>query len=45
MSRFRIFASDKPTLRFARVLPPCPREQAILDELRRRRAQRNGTAA
>ena len=42
MTGFTIFRSDKPTLRCqpARVLPMDPREQRILDELRRRRADR-----
>ena len=42
MSAFNIFRSAKPTLRCeaSAILPMDPREQRILDELRRRRADR-----
>ena len=40
MTAFRIFQSDKPTLRFGPVLPMDPAEQRVLDELRRRRDER-----
>lgn len=42
MSGLNIFRSAKPTLRCepARILPIDPREQRVLDELRRRRADR-----
>lgn len=37
MSRWRIFATDRPTRRFGPILPLDPAEQRVLDELRRRR--------
>lgn len=40
MTAARIFATDRPSAIGARVLPIDPREQATLDELRRRRAAR-----
>ena len=40
MTAFRIFATARPSQIGARVLPIDPREQAVLDELRRRRAER-----
>ncbi len=40
MTAARIFKSATPLLAFARLIPMCPKEQAILDELRRRRTQK-----
>ena len=39
MSAYRIFSTAQPTVRFyaGKLLPINPREDAILDELRRRR--------
>lgn len=44
MSRWGIFATDRPTRRFGPILPLDPAEQRVLDELRRRRERKQASA-